>query len=379
VAFPESIWLRLNKAKVLLGLGRNEEALKFALDVTRAKVNDFWTWELLGDISADSDNEVSLSCYCKALLCSSDDKFTGKVRMKLAKSLIAIGDFAEAKQEVSRVVTFRNREKFKIPPDIEKIVAQPWYSEISKTDSNDNFYKVHVVEAETLLFSQLPWIDSSVGEVFSLPAKEDKPKRKLFIKTSSEPIEVVIPEKKFALSDVEIGEAIRVKGEVDSKQRFQVYLVTKRDRGERWDVFTERVGVVDHVNKQKKLIHFIVDRNVDGVIPFSEINEPLREGDSIAVKLSKYITKQGTRFRVLAAVKTKKEPGSSIRKTFNESVRINNGLGFTSTDIFIPPPLVSREDIKDDDIVSGVALLNYDRKHGNWGWKAISIDKINHN
>ncbi|TOF55220.1 DUF7017 domain-containing protein, partial [Vibrio parahaemolyticus] len=46
--FPENIWLKLNKAKLLLKLGRSIEALSFATDVTRSKVSDYWSWALLG-------------------------------------------------------------------------------------------------------------------------------------------------------------------------------------------------------------------------------------------------------------------------------------------------------------------------------------------
>lgn len=371
---PDNIWLSLNKAKVLLGLGRNDDALTFALEVTRAKVNDFWAWDLLGDISAGSGHDVSRSCYCKALLCSSDDKFLGKVRLKLAKVLIDRGELAEAKHEIGRVVAQKEREGLKVPADIEQMVAQPWYAEATQTDTNKDYYRVHSAEAETLLFSQLPWIAGNVGNVFAVPGKEDKPKRKLFLKTSAEPMEVAIPESNFDLSDVSDGDAIQIKGERDEQDRFQVFVVAKRESGDSWDVFAERVGVVDHVNTDKKLIHFIVDRKVDGVIPFSELKADFREGDAITVTLSKYTTKQGTRFRVLKAARTDRQPDASIRKTFRETVRVSNGMGFTATDIFIPPPLVSRNGIGDDDIISGIALLNYNKKRDSWGWKAVSID-----
>lgn len=374
-AHSENIWLSLNKAKVLMGLDRNDDALAFALDVTRAKVNEFWTWDLLGDITSGTENDVSFGCYCMALLCSSDDKFTGKVRLKLAKLLIDRGQLAEAKYEVNRVVAYREREGLKFPRALEDLVAQPWYSDAEQVSSNDALYKANIAEAEALLFSQLPWVAGNVGEIFYVPGKEDKPKQKLFLKTSAEPIEVAIPDAKFGLSDVSAGDAIQIKGEWDSKARFQVYVVEKREEADPWDVFGERIGVVDHVNEKKKLIHFIVDRNVDGVIPLSELNGAFAEGDAIAVKVSRYTTKQGTRYRVLKAAKTDSEPPLSIRKSFRESVRISNGMGFTPSDIFIPPPIVSAYGIGDSDTVGGVAVLNYDKKRASWGWKAVSINK----
>ena len=118
---------------------------------------------------------------------------------------------------------------------------------------------------------------------------------------------------------------------------------------------------------------FIVDQKVDGIIPFNKLTAALVEGDAIAVKLSKYTTKQGDRFRVLTSAQTNQEPDSSIRKTFQETVRVSNGMGFTTTKIFIPPSMVSESGIENDDILSGVALLNYDKKREAWGWKAVSV------
>lgn len=372
VECPENVWLLLNKAKVLLALGRNNDALNFALDVTRAKINDYWAWSLLGDICADSENNTSLSCYCKSLLCYADDKFTGKVRIKLAKQLINNGNFSEAKYELNRVIANKEKECLKLPAEVVHMSAQPWYLEVSPTSSNDAYYRENAQEAEMLLVSQLPWVDANIGDVFVIPGKENRPKRKLFLKTLSEPKEVVIQESKMQLSDVVVGDAIRLKGEFNSQGVFQVYVIDKRESNESWDVFFERIGVVDHVNNHKQLIHFIVDRKVDGVIHFSDLSSVFSEGEAISVNLSVYTTRQGARYRVLRADHTDKEPDSSIRKSFREKVRISNGMGFTKTDIFIPPPIISKNNIEDDDFVSGVALINYNKKRDSWGWKAIS-------
>lgn len=380
IEYPDNIWLNLNKAKILLGLGRNDEALKFAIAVTKAKTSEYWTWELLGDITANPVSDLSLSCYCKALLCLPDDQFAWKVRLKLATFLAECGKLSEAKYEINRVLVVKAKEDKKVSAKLENFVSQSWYAEASLPASNDAFYQMNISDAEDLLFSQMPWISGNVGEIFTAPGKK-KPKRKLFVKTSSDPIEVVISKEKFDLSDSSPGDAIRLKGEFDNKRQFQIYTVSKsnRDAEERWDIFTERIGIVDNVNYQKKLLHFIVDKNIDGVVPFSELNSEFREGEALAVKLSKYQTKHGLRYRALTATKTDKEAPTSLRMTFLEEVRILDQLGFTTSDIFIPPPIVKRFDIKDGDVVSGVALLNYNKKRDEWGWKAVSIEQIKDN
>ena len=69
------------------------------------------------------------------------------------------------------------------------------------------------------------------------------------------------------------------------------------------------------------------------------------------------------------------EPSSDEeRDEFNEAVRLSNGMGFTDSDIFIPPPLVVECQLLDGQKVAGTAILNFNKKHRSWGWKAISLD-----
>lgn len=374
--FPDNIWLKLDKAKVLLAQGKNDEALAFGLEVAKSKVNDYWAWELLGDISAENDPEAAMGCYCKALLSSNDDKFTGKVRLKLAERMTDLGEYSSARGEVERVISYREREGQRIPDAASRLASQAWYAETVAASSNLGYYRSRAPVAEALLFSQLPWINACFGNKFTIPGKEGKPKRKLYVKTSSIPMEVKIKESKESFNNFTIGESLKVKGEQDYNGQFQVYVIEARGDGAPWDIFHEKIGVVDHINKQKKLIHFIVDRKTDGVIPLSSLSDSFSEGDAIALRLAKYRTKQGERYRVLQAQQTKSIPDISICKEFCEEVREERGMGFTNSDIFVPPFLMNQKQIRDGNMISGLAIINFNQKRSSWGWKAISIQKL---
>lgn len=127
------------------------------------------------------------------------------------------------------------------------------------------------------------------------------------------------------------------------------------------------------MNKGKNLLHFIVDRDLDGIVPFSELTSSFKEGDAIAVRLSRYSSKNGQAYHVLDAVATDKLPSTQVKKEFCEEVRVSNGMGFTESDIFISPPLVTECQISDGQKRSGTAVLNYNKKRASWGWKAIEI------
>ena len=51
-------------------------------------------------------------------------------------------------------------------------------------------------------------------------------------------------------------------------------------------------------------------------------------------------------------------------------------MGFTDNDIFIDPSLMSKHRIEDDARVSGMAVLNYNKKRSSWGWKALKINTV---
>lgn len=374
--FPENIWLKLNKAKLLLKLGRSKEALSFATDVTRSKVSDYWSWALLGEVNAELDKSIELSCYCKALLCHTDDKFTAKVRIKMAQALASLGEFAEAKHEVDKVIASKTKDGLKVPEDVEKLQSQEWYKSFTATESNKKYYQSNVSKAEELLFSDLPLVKACVGERFTIPDKPNKPKRKLYLvpQGRSEPIEISVPENKHKFGDV--GSGLSIKGDYDASGRYQVYLIVNRDCGVNWDIFTDHVAVVDHVNQKKKVFHFIVNRKISSVVHFSDIDFIVKEGDFLAVKVAQFKTKQGERYRVLSVEPTEKTPSSLVYKDFSCSVRASNGMGFTDDNIFVPPTLMTNHNVSDGDTIIGTAILNYNKKKFQWGWKVLNLESV---
>jgi hypothetical protein len=371
----DNLWLLFHKAKASLLLDKAEDALAPAIEFTKDKVNDYRSWELLGDILVSSEPEKAFSCYCKSLLSSNDINFISKVKIKFAKLLINKENFAGAKREINEITEFKEKMGHKIPEELNSFRLQPWFQSTQTSSTNIELYKSHSKQAEEILFSNLPWIKANVGDKYTIPGKENKPKRKLFLNATSGLIETSVSNSKFNFDAMEAGSAIQVKGEHKTDKPFQIFTIELRQSNQLWDAIPEKIGLVDHVNNEKKVLHFIVDRNCDGVIPFANTTEQYIEGDSIAVKLCEYQSKVGKKFRVVTNNKTIEEPSSSIKKPFSDHVSVDNGMGFTNDDIFIPPPIVTKNGIQDGDYVTGVAVLNYNKKRNKWGWKALSVKK----
>lgn len=374
--FPDNVFLKLNKAKVLLALGRHDEALAFGIAVTKAKSNDYWAWGLLGEIVSQKDPEAAYACYCKALTCPAEVKFTGKIRLKIAQRMLEVNDYAAAKHEVEAILQSKEQEGHKVPESIAEMAAQAWFTETQAKTSNRDYYRAHAAAAEALLFDDLPWIDANVGDTFVVPGKDgkkDKTKRRVFLRTSSIPTEISIPDAKLGRMKLAAGDAVRVKGEFDEDQRFNFFVLESRHAETPWDIAPELLGVVNQVNEDKQAIRYIVSREINGEIPMSALPCAFAEGDAIEVQLVRYVSKRGPQYRVLAVKASEKVPGDLLRKDFTEPVRVSNGMGFTPSEIFIPPPLVERCEIEDGQQVSGTAVQVYNKKRESWGWKAVSI------
>lgn len=229
-----------------------------------------------------------------------------------------------------------------------------------------------------MLFDKLKWLNAIVGEKFTVPDKPNKPKRKIYISLSERttPLEISVPENKYDFKSLALGQGLKVKGEYDNERRFQLYLIDSREVTEKWDIFQEYIGMIDHVNHEKKIAHFIIDKAINGILHFSDFSSNFNMADTIAIRLATYKNDREIRYSVLTCRAIDKMPNSSIVKKFKAEVRVSNGLGFTSDDIFIDRPIIEKFGIEDGSIVEGIAVQNFNKKKSVWGWKAIRIENI---
>lgn len=372
--YEDNIWLVYYKAKILLDLGHIEEAQKYCRTVCKNKQNEFWAWELLGDAYADNPKNM-LACYSKGLLCSAEKAFTVKLRCKIAQLLAKLGYYPEAKFEIA---TYIQLSPNKLAREIFDLTKQNWFQETLSSSSNGDFYTIQSTIAEKLLLQDLPWVNAIMGEQFTISHKEGKPlyKRKIYIMKEPFPLEVSCSEKDFPFPNLPIGSPIQIKGEFCSNMPYQILSIALRENGELWDIFTTHVGIISFVNRKKRVYHILVNHEVESFFNFDQMDGHVDEGDFVAVKLARFNYKQGKKYKVIMATKTDMQPSNELYKIFNSEITsISGGMGFTSSDIFIPPPLVSANDLVDEDAVSGSAILNYDKRKLRWGWKAITVTK----
>ena len=379
--FTDNVWLKLNLTKLLRGMGRIDESLKLAVEFAREKASEYWAWELIGDL-VPNDNNLKRSCYSKALSCSQDEDFVGKVRLKLA-ALIEESHPAEARYEVERMIAHRTLAGYQIPREALSLAER--LAAFSPTPTDRAFYVGLSDAAEALLFSHLPWTDACLGDVFTIEGRDGQKarrRRRIYVKGNPFAIELSLPDNHTDIRGLPEGTPIKVQYESSKADpgRTTIHRISRRPDGTPLDIVPSRVGVIDHINHEKSLIHVIVARGVDGTCPITLHPGQAKIGVTVAVRLVQHHSKNGVRTRIVQIDPTDQAPSPDVCRSFRDATNVTpNGLGFTRGDIFIPPHIITAEGIQAGDLVEGMAIASFDKKHGKWGMKAIQAKSLARN
>lgn len=143
------------KAKLLLALGNDENVLSAFLPFAKQKRNDFWVWELMAEIFSE-DKEIQFACYCKALSLKTPEDFLVKLRQTFADMLIEKKMYKEAKTEIQKVISTREKKRWKLPDQITEWIEQEWYKSATDKGDNNDLYSNYLKKAENTLFQDIP-------------------------------------------------------------------------------------------------------------------------------------------------------------------------------------------------------------------------------
>lgn len=135
------------------------------------------------------------------------------------------------------------------------------------------------------------------------------------------------------------------------------------------------VAVVEYVNRDRKILNFIVSQDKYGHLKYDRFLRNVDIGDRIEVRL------EGPSgdgfFKAITLNKTEREPEATILKTFAGimTIRPGNVFGFVD-DVFVEPDLIKRFKLVDDDFIAGKALRSFNKKKNSWGWKVMEVNRI---
>ncbi len=275
------------KAKLLLALGNDGNVLSAFLPFAKQKRNDFWVWELMAEIFLEN-KEIQFACYCKALSLKTPEDFLIKLRQAFAEMLIKKSMFNEAKTEIQKVISTREKHQWKIPNRIMQWTEMEWYKTANAKRDNSDVYLRHLKQAEEILFQDIP----------------------------------------------------------------------------------EELIVIEFVNENKNIISFVKDKQKFGFFNYAEKLIKPQIGDLLKVRFNG--AGQDGFYKILSAEKADPEDVSDAVRNFEGVIIIKEGsdFGFVE-DIFIDPGNIKRNQWVTNQTINGKAILSFNKKKGQWGWKMV--------
>lgn len=157
-----------------------------------------------------------------------------------------------------------------------------------------------------------------------------------------------------------------------SNLRFYSQFISKANEILFSDVPEQNIAV-EFVNYDKKVLHFVAPGKISGHFRYDKFLSKVSIGDVLTVRIKK--SGEEGWYKLLTVQKTTEAELKGVLNSFAGIVinRSGKDFGFVN-DIFIPPPVYTRNNLKDGDEISGKAILSFNKKRNEWGWKAISIN-----
>jgi hypothetical protein len=140
-----------------------------------------------------------------------------------------------------------------------------------------------------------------------------------------------------------------------------------------FDDIPQRKIVIEAVNQGKKILNFLANDRSRGFFKYEKFLTKVDVGDVFLVRMKE--TKIAGRYNVFNIRRLREKTIPGILQTFSGEVTIPEGkpYGFANS-MYITPTLCEEYNLQDGDIISGLAMISYNKKHEEWGWKIISID-----
>lgn len=195
--------------------------------------------------------------------------------------------------------------------------------------------------------------------------------------------EVFFPQIK---GELQIGDFITAKSyikKVKDENRTELKDIQKIDKDSVISKYQTQIAIVDGVNEQKQLFHFVLNPKLQGVIKYSETRLRPNEGDFIKLSFATK-TDKDRKLRVkILSIELTEEANSNLRKditgmmemkykNYDEEVPDFAFIG----DYYVPKYLLEKHNITEDCRVNARVIYGED-KMKRPRWKVIEIEKVN--
>ncbi len=377
--FPDNKWPPYWYGRILIRMGRLDDARKLVLPVVQRQQAASWAWHVLADTFAQSDPQKRRACLAQALLCTAqEDQFLVGVRQAFAQDLKEDGHLAAAKHEIEQIIQIRTKEEWKIGNDLLQEQRSDWFQQTEASKDNTDLYRQYSAAASEILTEGLPWINAIV--TWHQEAKDDKPGRTFVgVNTKTGVVEIPVKHgKQPQIAAIDKGAPIKVKIQMDGDHPV-IVTFAQRDDGNPWDLYKEMPGVISSIrsNEHSSFVTLSAEHSVR--LKHEEFREAEGWAIGSTVRVRIRVRKKEDRqfIDVLTARRTDEPPPDGICKPFHGPFRQKEGQGFGfADDVFVPPYLVAEAGITAECQVEGVAIRDWDKSKNRASWRAMKISAV---
>ncbi|CAH0999058.1 hypothetical protein LEM8419_00353 [Neolewinella maritima] len=130
--------------------------------------------------------------------------------------------------------------------------------------------------------------------------------------------------------------------------------------------------VIEFVNSNKHVANFVKNERKYGFFTYTHLGLTPSIGDILNVRFSTQAN-EGY-FKVATAKKLNADSKCEALRSFSGSINKREGQEFSFVDqVFIAPDITARHGLQQNHAVTGTAVLSYNKKRKQWGWKAVSL------
>ena len=126
---PEMLYPNFYIGKMLLASGGDgQDAVSALLPFVKKKQTEFWAWQLLAE-AIDGDDEKCMACLLRAVNCHTQDQFVVNLYLMLAKALLQLKYYADARFYLDKYLKIKTETQTKISYDAQLMSNEKWYKD----------------------------------------------------------------------------------------------------------------------------------------------------------------------------------------------------------------------------------------------------------
>ncbi|MDN5095808.1 tetratricopeptide repeat protein [Aliarcobacter butzleri] len=330
-----NIWLLREYAILLDKVTKVDEAIEIYKNIILELSDQAYAWHEFANIFKNRNKLLSISMLCKAITIQPNEDFLGEIRLDLAELLLDNKQLNEGLIELTKYKKHREEKGWKAPERFQILFSKVSDIECSSLD-NKTFYQSSKLEAEEYILSNIASTYVVLSEIF-----KNKEGKERLIFTDYNNVKFVTNRKKSqSLVNAKKNDVFEAKLHYDNAN--QKYLVLKIEKSlhtidEIIDNVQEEIAIVDHINTQKKLFHYVINSRQDGVIHFDQTELKPNVGDFIKIKFYSSNDKKDAKSKInILKVEATQEVNTSLIKTTEGELKLkykDDGLTYDYADI----------------------------------------------